>query len=244
MKADPQEQRRLLDLQDVDNRIATNRRARTSVAARATLEKVESDVAATGPAFIAAAGAVEDTKAEILRLEDDVRLVDARMAQDVQRRDQSTSTKDIAGLEHEIATLNNRKEQLEESELVVMQRLEDAESELAGILATRELFNAEIVKVRNEIASIETQLDAELTNLAQARGTIVASVSDELLALYEKQRERYGVGAALLTRGISGGSNVALTATDLDNVRRAAEDDVILCPDSNCILIRNEESGL
>jgi len=37
---------------------------------------------------------------------------------------------------------------------------------------------------------------------------------------------------------------VTLTGSDLEMVRRAAPDEVILCPDSNAILVRTAESGL
>ena len=66
----------------------------------------------------------------------------------------------------------------------------------------------------------------------------------ELLALYEKQRERYGVGASHLRGGVSSASGVALNATDLGAVRAAAPDDVLLCPDSSAILVRTAESGI
>ena len=64
------------------------------------------------------------------------------------------------------------------------------------------------------------------------------------MALYDRQRTRYGIGAALLTRGVSQGSNMALTGADLAEVRAAAPDAVILDPESNCILVRTAESGL
>jgi predicted nucleic acid-binding Zn-ribbon protein len=40
------------------------------------------------------------------------------------------------------------------------------------------------------------------------------------------------------------GSNVKLTESDLQVIRASAPDDVVLCPDSGAILVRNEESGL
>ncbi|TPX03483.1 hypothetical protein FJ656_16930 [Schumannella luteola] len=66
----------------------------------------------------------------------------------------------------------------------------------------------------------------------------------DLLELYEKQRARYGVGASHLRAGVSSASGVALNATDLNVVRAAAPDDVLLCPDSSAVLVRTAESGL
>ena len=40
--------------------------------------------------------------------------------------------------------------------------------------------------------------------------------------------------------GVSSASGVRLNETDLQTIRAAAPDDVLLCPDSNAILVRTE----
>jgi predicted nucleic acid-binding Zn-ribbon protein len=47
-----------------------------------------------------------------------------------------------------------------------------------------------------------------------------------------------------LQRGITGASGVQLTPSELDAIRKSDPDAVLLCPDSNAILIRTAESGL
>jgi predicted nucleic acid-binding Zn-ribbon protein len=244
MKADPTHQRLLLDLQEIDNHVAVNLRAQKSIPQVEIRSRVSAELSALAPSFIAANGALEDLKSEIARIEDDVRMVNERLAQDISRRDTSASSKDIAGFEHEITTLNARKVALEESELVVMQRLEDAEAELESIAVAREALNTELSRLDDVIDSESARLASEAQSLSSERSSLAAKIDSDLVALYNKQRERYGIGAALLTRGVSGGSGVALTASDLDRVRHAESDDVVMCPDSNCILIRTEESGL
>jgi uncharacterized protein len=70
-------------------------------------------------------------------------------------------------------------------------------------------------------------------------------VTRELLALYEQRRARgSGVGAALLRQRTCQGCNMTLTGSDLDTVRRAASDDVLLCPECDRILVRTDESGI
>jgi predicted nucleic acid-binding Zn-ribbon protein len=70
----------------------------------------------------------------------------------------------------------------------------------------------------------------------------VSGLPSDLVALYEKQRDRYGMGAARLVGGVSLGSNMKLSPSDLSDVMAAADDDVVLCPDSGAILIRDENS--
>jgi predicted nucleic acid-binding Zn-ribbon protein len=88
------------------------------------------------------------------------------------------------------------------------------------------------------------ELEADRAEVVANRETIAATVPADLLALYERQRDRYGVGASLLRGGVSSASGVALTGSDLAAVRAAAEDDVVLCPDSNAVLVRTYESGI
>ncbi len=87
-------------------------------------------------------------------------------------------------------------------------------------------------------------MEADYQATSAKRQELVGSLPEELVALYERQRERYGFGASLLQRGISSASGVALTESDLQQVRQAAPDDVLLCPDSNAILVRTAESGI
>ena len=49
------------------------------------------------------------------------------------------------------------------------------------------------------------QINAEIAQVTERRARIASAIRAELVALYDKQRSRYGIGAALLTRGVSGG---------------------------------------
>ena len=72
----------------------------------------------------------------------------------------------------------------------------------------------------------------------------MAQVPADLLALYDRQRERYGIGATLLQHRTSSASGVELTAAEMHQIRQTAEDEVILDPNSSAILVRTEESGI
>src|SRR5690606_448960 len=116
-----------------------------------------------------------------------------------------------------------------------------------ALAATR----AKLAELAERIVTVERARDAALGDLeaqrAQAeadREALAARLPADPLAPYERQRERYGVGASHLRGGVTSATGVMLTASDLDAVRSAAPDDVLLCPDSNAILVRTAESGL
>jgi predicted nucleic acid-binding Zn-ribbon protein len=244
MKAPASEQLLLLDLQAADTRLAQlahTTKTMPQVKAIAELAQTLSNARALCASI---RGELDDARLELGRVESDAQLVEARIARDKERLNVSSSTKDIQGLEHELASLAKRKSDLEDIELTVMERQDEIEARFAAAAARLDEL---IVTERDLVADRDdklSQINEEIASIDEKRVRLATRVSAELLALYDKQRARYGVGAALLTRGVSGGSHVALHESDLAVIRQAAPDDVILDPDSNCILIRTDESGL
>ena len=245
MKAPASEQRKLLDLQAADNRVAQLQHSLRTLPQEARLVELQRDAAAARKEWAGVNGELEDAKAEIARVEADVQTVAARAKRDQERLQVSSSAKDIQGLEHEIASLAVRRSNLEDIQLAVMERMEEIDERLAAIVARRDDIATEERLLAGARDEQKTRLTSQLTVALSERSAVAGGIqSPELLALYERQRERYGVGAALLTRGVSLGSNMALTESDLATIRSSAEDEVVLDPESNCILVRTEESGL
>ncbi|MBK5238761.1 MAG: hypothetical protein JJE28_06590 [Actinomycetales bacterium] len=244
MKALPEHQKALLVLQSNDNHIAQLAHRRESIPERASLVVVVNKLREFSQVLVTRNGVLEDAKLELSRIDDDVKVVDERIRRDTERITNSSSMKDVQALESELGSLSTRKNNLEESELVVMQTVEDAESLVAQTLSERDVVDAERITLSAAMAEHEAEIDNERDAEITDRTRIANALPKDLLDLYEKQRARYGIGAALLTRGVSGGSGMKLNETDLNAIRNAAEDDVVMCPDSSCILVRTNESGL
>lgn len=242
--APPDVQARLLDLQALDSELgrltAERRRLESGVelatadAERTRLRRVVAD----------GRGALDDLQTALRRTESDVAVVEQRLQRDRQRSATTASPKDAQGLEQEIAALTRRRGALEDTELAVMQQVEDAEAALAaaqGGLAAAEARVATLQGARDDALAA---VGAAQRTVSADRLALVDDLPADLVALYDRQRTRYGVGAALLRRGVSGGSNVQLTGADLAAIRAAAPDAVLLDPESGCILVRTDESGL
>lgn len=244
MKARPEDQLALLTLQERDNHITQLTHARKNIAEQAELAEATASLREFSQSLIAAQGVLEDAKIELSRIEDDVRVVDERIAKDKEREAGAASAKDLQALEAELSSLATRKSNLEDIELVVMQSIEDAELAVADVVVERDAVEARRASLAAAVAAREAEIDVQLASEQAVRGELAASLPSDLIELYERQRARYGIGAALLTRRVTGGSGVELTSTDLDAVRAAAPDDVVICPDSSCILVRTNESGL
>jgi predicted nucleic acid-binding Zn-ribbon protein len=244
LTASPEAQALLLDLQALDTKIAQLTHRSKGLPQHAAIAALNAEIGALRIVALEQAGAKEDVQIELGRIESDVSVVAARIKRDTERAQSSTSAKDAQAFEHELANLAKRQYDLEEIELTVMERLEEREAALAG---TTEKIDA----LQAQIEVIEAQRDADLgvlqTEIAGAtadRETIAATIPADLLALYEKQRARYGVGASHLRYGVSSASGVKLLENEMQEIRAAAPDAVIMCASSEAILVRTKESGI
>lgn len=244
MKADPADQKRLLELHDLDVKLARTATILKKLPEQERVEKAEELLAAARATQREALHALEELQAELSRAENDVELVEKRIAKDQERSEHTSSAKDAVGLEHELASLRERLSVLEDVELEVMGRVEDAEKTLETCSAETTAAEGELDTARREAQRVREELVAEQTEWQQQRTDLVGGLPSDLVDLYERQRERYGFGASLLRARISEASGVTLTESDLQTIRQAPADEVLICPDSNAILVRTEESGL
>lgn len=244
LTASPADQKLLLDLQAFDTELQQLAHRERSLPERAALESLRGEAATMREFASERRGALEDARLELQRTEGDVKLVESRIARDSERLQGSSSVKDIQGLEHELASLRDRLAALEEIELGVMERVETLESELESAHAALTDHEAQLVAAEQSIAAAIATIAAERDRVAAERAALAERLPADLVALYEKQRERYGTGASHLRARVSSASGVELTGSDLAAVRSAAPDAVILCPDSSAILVRTDESGL
>lgn len=195
--------------------------------------------------LVRAETAYGDIQREVARAEADVQLVRDRAARDRARLDSGVGTsKDLTALQHELESLARRQSALEDIELEVMERAENAEGDVRRLSADRDglVTRVEEIKARRDAAQAE--LDAETEKVAAPREAIVDEVGEDLVALYEKIRATSGTGAAPLRQRRCGGCQLELNNVDLSRIRNAGADEVLRCEECRRILVRTPESGL
>jgi hypothetical protein len=247
LKADPAAQLKLLDLQELDSRADQLRHQRATVpelAEIAELQAKRSDVENLGRD---ARIVVDDLTAEQKKVDGDVEAVKARRSRDRDRMDQGlvTNPKDLERMQHELESLERRISSLEDDELEVMERLEEAQAELAKLEAmvaeTEERLRV-LVAVRDQKLA---DIDARLEETQADRGPATDGLPADLIALYDRLREQKGgVGAAALRARECGGCRLALDSVELTRIKGLPEDEVVRCEECQRILVRTSESGL
>lgn len=244
LKAAAEDQALLLDLQELDTKLTQLGHRAGTLPELATIASLSAEREVLRGTVSAQSGAWEDAQLELTRTEQDVAVVEARVARDSQRLQASASVKDVAALEQELAALAKRQSDLEDIELAVMETVEERAATLAASRAELETLDTRIAEAAASRDEALAALGADRELAESQRAQLAQRVPAELLALYEKQRARYGVGASHLRGEVSSASGVTLNSSDMVTVRAAAPDDVLLCPDSSAILVRTGESGL
>ncbi|MEU1780769.1 MULTISPECIES: zinc ribbon domain-containing protein [Streptomyces] len=247
MNAAPADQIRLLDLQALDVRLTQLAHKRKSLPEHAEIVSLEGDLAQHRDLLVAAQTEESDCAREQAKAEQDVDQVRQRAARDQQRLDSGAgmSPKDLEKLQHEIASLAKRQGDLEDVVLEVMERREAAAeraTELTGRVASVQAKVDDAVARRDAATAT---IDAEVATVTKEREVVAGSVPADLIKLYDKVRARSGgVGAARLYQRRCEGCQLELDITELNDVRKAAKDEVVRCENCSRILVRTSDSGL
>lgn len=237
---------KLLDVADLDSRIGQLRHRMRALPEHKEIAALQEARTAQVNAARDAQILVDDLTREQKKADADVEQVKSRRERDRARIEQGliTNPKDLERMNHELASLERRITSLEDDELDVMERLEAAQKHLehcTGELAGSETRLQELTEARDQKSA---GIDEELTTATGERAGAVEGLPEDLITLYERIREKQGIGAAALRARQCGGCNMKLNASDLAVIAKAAEDEVVRCEECTRILVRTAESGL
>jgi predicted nucleic acid-binding Zn-ribbon protein len=190
---------------------------------------------------------VDDLTVEQQKVDTDVEQVKARRVRDRDRMDKGliTNPKDLERMQHELQSLERRIASLEDDELEVMARVEDAQRELDSLTAQVQAADERLATLATARDEKQAEIDAELAKATAERATAVEGMPEDLMALYEKLRaQKGGVGAAALHQRRCTGCQLGIDTAELAVIKRAPSNEVIRCEECSRILVRTPESGL
>lgn len=245
MKASPEAQRRLLDLQAIDTALAKLAHRRKILPELAEIDAAARELSALEDERVRAQVAVDDLDRDISRFEKDIDQVRARKQRDQQRlATGGGGVKELEGLEHELQTLDRRQSELEDAELELMEQREQSQSTLDAVKAKLSAVGERRTAAERSRDEAYAEIAKEQEFKVAARQPLAADLPADLVSLYDKIRAESGLGAALLQAGRCGGCRIELYGSELARVKNAPSDDVVRCEECRRIMVRTNESGL
>jgi len=236
------DQRRLLDIQVLDTRAAKLAHQRRSLPVLGSIAELEGRLEDLSRAQVEERTVVADTRREVAKAEADVEQVRQRATRHQARLDSgAVSAKEAQALQAELEQLARRQGALEEVELEVMERLEQAESRLAELEAQEAAIAADIARHTAARDAEWATIDRQLETVAAERAAVAGKIDDALLALYDRVRERTGGLAAIALYGSrTEGTQLDFSLTELDAIHSAPPEQVVQHEDYGYIIVRME----
>jgi len=246
MKAAPEAQKRLLDLADLDSVVDRLAHRRRTLPELVEIDEQSKRYAKLATDVIEAETQAGDLARDQVKAENDVDAVRSRADRDQKRLDSGgvSSPRDLASLQSEIASLQKRQGDLEEVVLEIMERREAADSKVLDLVAQRDEIAATRAAAEDRRDVLLGDIDKEAGEAQTQRAGVAGEIPADLLALYTKLKDQYGVGAAMLRGGRCQGCKVALSIAEMNRIKAAPHDEVLRCDECRRILVRTPESGL
>jgi predicted nucleic acid-binding Zn-ribbon protein len=130
-----------------------------------------------------------------------------------------TNSKELTNLQHEVNTLKNLNDQLENKALEIIDRVEDAEKTVAKSTADYQKLEAEWQQEQKQLATDIALLEKTLANLVEKRRNFVAQIESPAVNLYERIRQQKKQAVAKVEQGICRACRISLSASNLQKAR-------------------------
>ncbi|WP_066907240.1 zinc ribbon domain-containing protein [Millisia brevis] len=245
MDVDPGMQRRLLDLAAVDTELTQLRHRLGALPEEKDVERLARERNAAKDAAVAIGISIDDLDTDIRRLEGEVDAVRRRLERDQQLLAAgSAPAKQLSEIQHEVGSLERRQALLEDEMLGVMEQREALQSDHDRAGAQLDHVESQLVEAEKLVQAAVGDLDERIADRTTARAAVVGDIDSALIEAYDRQRERSGVGAALLRARRCGGCRLELDRGEIARIAAAPPTALIRCSECGTILVRTFESGL
>ena len=182
---------------------------------------------------------LDQLEAQIEQSETESHEIDQHVAKLEAQMKTVIAPREAEALQHQIATLNERRGLLDDAELSALEEQSRLEDELTGLLSQESTLRGALLAADSALSLAEADIDGELANIAGRLDGLRAQVDPGVLARYDRLREHFVVAAASLSGSRCEGCHLDLSAHEVDDVKdEIAADGVGACPQCGRILLR------
>lgn len=237
MKANAQQQETLLELSRIDLQLRRNQKLIAELEQQTALQVAREALLQNSEQLLSAKNELDALNLELGRAEVDLQLVEGRIAKDEARIQQSSNQRDIQGIQSELASLKKRQGELEEAELVLLERKDALNQQLHEVNEARMRLQNELVQLEQQQASDLAKLNSGQHLLQTDRARALGQLTDELSAHYLKLAAKQ-ISVGKLTGLVCDACGMTLSGDSLDEVRNTPMDELAHCGECGAILVR------
>jgi len=237
MKLDKPGQSALLRLSEVDLEISHIKLEITKSIESKELVDLRAKQSELAGELIAARTVLENLESAQARADDDLHLVEERISRDKERLSQSSSPKDVQGLQSEIESLERRKSDLEDAELEILSEIERAQLSLDTVTAAKNANSLELAEVQDQIQTKIDEFKVRGRKLTADREILVSKIGEEVLKKYSALASRQVAVGQIENRSCTA-CRMGLTANMIDGINDLVDDELAICPECQAFIVR------
>jgi predicted nucleic acid-binding Zn-ribbon protein len=237
MKLDKPGQSALLKLSEVDIEIERIKNEISKAVNSVELSAKSAQLSEYSGEVIIARTDFENLNMESRKADDNLHMVEDRIARDLGRLNATSSPKDAQAIQSEIDSLTIRKEELEEVELEILERLEAAKQALDEVSQKRETASKEIEELREKIQLQVDDLKNQGRKLVADKEILVSKIPAEVLEKYNALAAKQIAVGQVKDRSCTA-CRMGLTANTIDSLSDLSEDEIGTCPECLAMIVR------
>jgi predicted nucleic acid-binding Zn-ribbon protein len=239
-KASPEEQQRLLHVQQIDTEIRQLQHRRTNLPEQRVLDERAELLDKVAAEHHTARDELVAVDRRQKRLEHDINAVDSRRKAEEARMYSGdiVTEREVAALRSELSSLKSRKRDLEDELLEAMERHEELAATAKTLEARQQELRAEVAPLEQARDAAASEIDHELARQGAERDATAAPLSDAIMTRYDRLRARKdGVALAELRDGTCQGCHLQLTAAELEEGHEIGELGLARCVQCGRLLV-------
>jgi predicted nucleic acid-binding Zn-ribbon protein len=130
-----------------------------------------------------------------------------------------TNPKELSGLQHEVAMMKDKSDELENKALEIIDQVEAAEANVTAATGEYGKLEAEWQLLQHQLSDEIEQLRKSLADLNEKRRQLAGQIDASALKLYEKIRQQKQPAVAKVEQGICRACRISLSASALQRAR-------------------------
>ena len=141
--------------------------------------------------------------------------------------------KELSSLQYEVEILKNKRNHLENNALDVMSQVEQAEASVAEADSDLKKLETEWQAQQKQLSADVEKIKSDLSELGHKRQLVLDDIDPAAVRVYDRLRKQKGWAVARVEQGICRGCRIALSSSELQQVRSG---DLVQCSTCGRIL--------
>lgn len=229
----------LLSLQDIDSALTVIRNRRPRLTELAAHRAAQAVLVEHQARIDAAQARIDAAQARIDTAEHSATDLTTRRTRLEAQLKTVIAPREAEALMSQIATLNAQRGALDDLELAALDDMGEGEAELAKLAEGLPPLESAVAVTSAALARATDELDVEETDLLERRPGVVATLSRDELAAYDRARQHFdGVAITRLEGHRCHGCHLDLSPAEMDQVKSASAGSLPECPQCGRFLVR------